>query len=146
VSYATTPNTMPADLFTVSVGGSGVVNDFASGLTVSSSDGKNETPTFKWNYPSNASNYTYQFVLLDPNGNLVWRIPGNGAYGFSSGQVNATTGIVFGTDPTSTFNSPLPPPPYNQTPVLQPGQYTWYVNTMDSVGNYSQTQGTFTVQ
>jgi hypothetical protein len=101
------------------------------------------TPTFSWNYPANAGNYTYQFRLTDSNGGTIWQIPSSSskANGFSSSEIPSTaggTGIVWGTDPTNSGNHPA-------MPSLQSGQtYNWSIQTTDAQGNSATRQIWFT--
>ena len=104
-------------------------------------------PTFDWDYPANAGNYSYVFSLID-NGptslGTIWQIPNQNSKsnGFTSSQVPAsatggTGGIVFGTDPTNSSNAPT-------QSILNAGDtYRWQVNTIDSNGNAAQANTTF---
>lgn len=101
------------------------------------------TPTFSWNYPANAGDYTYQFRLMDSNFNTIWQIPSpnSNSNGFTSGQIPSTSGgsgIVWGTDPTNSSNDP-------SLPNLQSGQtYNWSIQTTDEQGNSATRQIWFT--
>ena len=101
------------------------------------------TPTFSWNYPANAGNYTYQFRLMDNNFHTIWQIPisNSNSSGFTSSQIPSTSGglgIVWGTDPTNSSNLP-------GLPQLQSGQiYNWSIQTTDAQGNSATRQIWFT--
>lgn len=100
------------------------------------STGVSTTPTFTWTYPSNASNYTYQFQLQDSNGNTIWQIPGNNSNsnGFSS---SISPSITWGVDPTGGGNTPNAPSLSGNT------QYQWSIQATDANGNEATTQMAF---
>jgi hypothetical protein len=115
---------------------SGVVNSFAGNLSPVTGTGAGTTPTFSWTDPPNAGNYTYQFTLWDPNGNVLWQIPGANAAagGFSS----AITSIAWGTDPTGANNPP-------SIPSLTAGEaYTWSIQVEDGNGNTAEMPVSYT--
>lgn len=92
--------------------------------------------TFSWTDPPNAGNYTYQFTLWDPDGNVLWQIPAanEATGGFSS----AITSIAWGTDPTGANNLP-------SVPALTPGEsYTWSILVQDANGNTAEMPVNFT--
>lgn len=100
------------------------------------------TPTFAWTYPANAGSYVYQFYLQDSNGNTIWSIPGqnSNANGFTSTQIPMPGGLVYGTDPTDSTNTPT-------LSALAAGtQYQWQITTIDSNGNQATYQTYFVTQ
>uniref|UniRef100_E6PXF5 Dystroglycan-type cadherin-like domain-containing protein n=1 Tax=mine drainage metagenome TaxID=410659 RepID=E6PXF5_9ZZZZ len=113
----------------------GVSTAFATGLTPSGSVPGETTPTFTWTDPASASSYTYQFYLTDNNGNMIWQIPGNNS---NSGNFSSSiTSITWGTDPTSSNNSP-------SVPSLTTGAtYNWQLTVQDSNGNQATTGVSF---
>ncbi|MGH9476179.1 MAG: beta strand repeat-containing protein [Terriglobales bacterium] len=88
------------------------------------------TPTFTWTDPTDASNYTYSFQIVDSNNNTIWQIPSqnsNSSY-FSS----SITQIVWGTDPTGdSSNTP------SVASLTSGGTYIWQISIEDSNGNYA---------
>jgi hypothetical protein len=110
-----------------------------------SSTGVSTTPTSTWTYPANPGNYTYQYYLQSNvcSGNCsIWDIPSNNssANGFTYTQIPQPPGLVFGTDPTDSTNTP-------SVSVLTSGdQYNWQVTTIDSNGNQATIQVYFTTQ
>ena len=114
----------------------GVVNAFASGLSPATGSGAGATPAFSWADPPNASSYTYQFMLWDANGNVIWQIPGPGSA--SAGFSSAVTSISWGADPTGASNPP-------SVPALTPGAtYTWSIAVQDAYGNFAESHVAFT--
>ena len=100
-------------------------------LAPSGIGGTSTTPTFTWTYPANASNYDYQFLLYDQNGNTLWEVP----YNFTglSGFPSSITSIPWGADPTGANNPP-------SISSLTSGEaYYWQVGATDVYGNWSQT-------
>ena len=112
----------------------GVVDNFATGLAQTGTT----TPTFTWSYPSNASDYTYLFMLWDANGNSIWQIPGASvaSTGFTS---SISPSIAWGTDPTGATNAP------SVTSLTSGKSYSWGIGAQDSNGNTAQTLQTFSV-
>jgi hypothetical protein len=109
-----------------------VLNAFATGLSPTTGTGTSTTPTFSWTDPASASSYSYTFNLWDSNGNQIWSIPGNNVK--SNGFSNATTSIVWGTDPTNSSNPP-------SVGSLTSGMtYTWTIQATDSKGNTASIQ------
>jgi hypothetical protein len=93
-------------------------------------------PTFTWNYPANAGNYTYQFQLQDSNGNTIWSIPSQNSHsnGFTS-SVPPT--ITWGVDPTGGGSTP------SVTSLNPNSTYTWSITAYDSNNNEATTQVNF---
>ena len=128
-SFLVTYNDGTSETVTASV--TGVNSAFATGLTPSGSVPGDTTPTFSWTDPSSASSYTYQFYLSNNNGNTIWQIPGNNSN--SSSFSSSITSITWGTDPTSSNNSPI-------VPSLTSGTtYNWQITAQDSNGNQAVT-------
>jgi hypothetical protein len=105
--------------------------------------GVSTTPTFSWNYPTNASSYTYQLSLWDNSGNQIWQIPSSStkSSGFTSTQIPSTsggTGISWGVDPTNSSNKPT------ITTLTSGTTYNWSVETIDANGNTASRQIWFT--
>jgi hypothetical protein len=116
---------------------SGVVTAFATNPEPQTGNGTSITPTFTWNYPANAANYSYSFSLCCSNGSDIWDIPGNNsnANGFSSSQIPlAQIPWSTTTDPTGASNAP-------SVPSLTHGTvYSWQIQVSDSNGNSAATQ------
>jgi hypothetical protein len=112
-------------------------SDLASNLAPQGSGGST-SPTFTWNYPSNASSYTYDFQIYPSNGgNFIWQIPGEDSN--LNGFPSTVTQIVWGTDPTGdTTNTPSPATLTNGT------QYQWSIQVQDVNGNSATTQVYYT--
>jgi len=109
----------------------GVVQDFATNLSAAAANGSTTTPVFAWTNPADGSQYTYQFTLVDANGNLVWQVPAAGAQ--SSGFSNTISSITWGTDPTGANNPP-------SVPSLTAGEtYLWSIAVEDANGNTAVT-------
>jgi hypothetical protein len=120
---------------TSSVAVTGVVEDFATNLSVATANGSTTTPVFTWSDPADGSQYTYQFTLVDAKGNLVWQVPAEGAQ--SSGFSNSITSITWGTDPTGAANPP-------SVPSLTAGEiYLWTIAVQDANGNTAVTPMTY---
>ena len=128
----TLPNPAATYYETLTASVSNVLNAFAANLSPVTGISSSTTPTFTWNPPANAGNYTYQFAMWDANGNTVWEIPGNnsGSSGFSA----AITSIAWGIDPTGANNPPAIPG------LSATMSYTWAITAVDSDGNSSQIQ------
>jgi hypothetical protein len=100
------------------------------------STGVSTTPTFTWNYPSGAGNYTYQFQLQDSNNKTIWSIPSqNGkSNGFSS---SISPSITWGVDPMGGTNTP------SVTSLSGSSTYYWSIRATDNNGNEYTTQMAF---
>ena len=122
--------TLPATVSTV-------LDAFATNLSPTTGSSSSVTPTFTWTYPTNASNYTYQFQLMDSGYNTIWQIPGNNSN--SNGFSNSVTSITWNADPLGGNN--LPSPNYLCSSALCAAtNYTWQIQTQDSNGNSAQAQ------
>lgn len=132
---------------TLSVQVSAVLDAFVDNMTPATGLSTSTNPTFNWDYPANASNYSYKFWIND-NGptkyGTVWQIPSNSSKSnsFTSSQIpasasGATGGIVYGTDPTNSSNTPT------QSILNTTDTYTWQVQTIDSNGNVAQINTTY---
>jgi hypothetical protein len=76
------------------------------------------------------------------NGGTVWQIPGNNSNsnGFTNTQIPMPAGLVYGTDPTDSTNTPA----YS---TLTSGIiYNWSIQAKDSNGNSAQISTYFTPQ
>lgn len=107
-----------------------------------SSTSVSTTPTFTWTYPANPGNYLYQFQLRDQQGDTIWQIPSSdsNASGFTSTQIPMPAGLVYGTDPTDSTNTPT-------LSALAAGtEYIWQLTTTDSKGNQAVVQLYFITQ
>jgi hypothetical protein len=93
--------------------------------------GTSTTPTFTWTDPANASNYDYQFLLYDQNGNMLWEVPKN--YTGLSGFPSSITSIPLGPDPTGANN------PSSVSSLTSGEAYYWQVGATDVYGNWSDT-------
>jgi hypothetical protein len=114
----------------------GVVNAFATDLSPETGSGAGTTSTFSWTDPPNAGDYTYQFMLWDSNGNVLWQIPGANAA--ASGFSSSITSITWGADPTGANNPPA-------VPSLTTGEsYTWSIEVQDSSGNAAEMPVSYT--
>jgi hypothetical protein len=90
-------------------------------------------------YSSYASDFTYSFTLSDSKGNVVWQIPASNSP--ESAFDYTITSIAWGSDPTgNTGNTPT------VTSLTSGAVYTWAVQVVDSDGNSSITQQSFTAQ
>jgi hypothetical protein len=127
-----TPGTLTATV-------SAVLTSFATNLTPNCTAGctsTSTTPTFAWTYPSNPTNYTYQFHLYEPN--TIWQIPGNNSNsnGFPSSQIPMPAGLVWDTAGDSADgNSPVSIPSLATTT-----NYSWQITVTDINGNQATTQ------
>jgi hypothetical protein len=131
---------------TYSDGTTGTVTGVVSGVLTSSAlptlisptgTGIDDTPSFDWTYPANASNYVYQFWVCCGSNGTIWSIPGNNSNsnGFTSSQI--TPPLVWGVDPTNSSNLPSPS-------TLSAGtNYSWAIWAEDSNGNAAQAQLNF---
>jgi hypothetical protein len=124
------PSTMGGSFLNVSPVVSGVVNEFVANPFPANGPGGGTTPTFTWTDPPNAASYTYQFLLTDNNGNVLWQIPSiaSGSLGFSS----SIASISWGVDPTGVNNPP-------SVSSLTAGQtYYWSIQVQDANGNTAE--------
>ena len=98
------------------------------------------TPTFTWTYPSNPTNYTYQFSLCCSSNSNIWQIPGNNSNsnGFTSSQIPMPAGIPWSTttDPLGTNDGNGASIPNLSTTT----NYTWQITTTDSNNNQATVQ------
>jgi hypothetical protein len=104
------------------------------------------TPNFTWTFPSNPSDYTYQFFLIQaggtcPNNNCtIWVIPGynSNSNGFTYAETGSgTTGqISWDIDPTSSGDTPSVPS------LTSTDTYFWDISVIDSKGNYASAGAT----
>jgi hypothetical protein len=98
----------------------------------------NLTPTFSWQYPTNPSNYHYQFWLADERTwTTTWSIPN--VYSASNSFTSSVSSIPWGTDPTGVINN---------TPTISNmvngDTYGWEIVAYDANGNRSQASGSYT--
>jgi hypothetical protein len=98
--------------------------------------GVSTTPNFSWSYPSGASNYTYQFQLMDSNNNTIWSIPTQQSHssGFAS---TVSPSITWGVDPTGNGSTPSP------SSLNSNSTYYWQIQATDANGNQATTQMAF---
>jgi hypothetical protein len=117
---------------------SAVLNSFATNLLPNCTAGSTSTtPTFTWTYPSNPTNYTYQFNLCCSNNGTIWQIPGNNSNsnGFSISQIPMPAGLAWDTAGDSEDGNSLA-----NIPSLTLGtNYTWQIQVSDSNGNQAVT-------
>jgi hypothetical protein len=121
---------------------SAVLNAFATNLlpncnTGCTSTSTSTTPTFTWTYPSNPTNYTYQFNLCCSSNGTIWQIPGNNSNsnGFSSSQIPMPAGLAWDTAGDSEDgNSPA-----SITSLTLGTNYSWRIQVSDSNGNQAVT-------
>ena len=114
-----------------------ILSAFATNLSPTwNTSGVTTTPTFTWNYPASAANYTYQFLLEDSNYSTIWQIPGNKtkSNGFSS---SITPSITWGVDPTGGGSTP------SVSSLNGNSTYEWQIQVTDANGNEAITQVTF---
>jgi hypothetical protein len=109
-----------------------VLSAFPTGLSPQTGFGTSTTPTFTWSDPANASNYTYQFLMNDANGNVIWQVPASNST--SNGFSSATTSLVWGVDPTGSGSQPT------VTTLTLGTAYVWQITVVDSNGNAAGTQ------
>jgi hypothetical protein len=106
----------------------------ATALSPQTGTSSSTTPTFNWTYPTNASNYTYQFWISQQTGSSgnIWQIPGNNSNsnGFTNSQI--TPPLVWSVDPTNSSNTATGPLTLGTT-------YNWTIQTIDSTNDYVQT-------
>jgi hypothetical protein len=129
-SDGTSDASLPATVSAVLTSAAAVTN-----LAPQTGTSTSTTPTFTWTYPTNASNYTYQFALYPPSGgNDIWDIPGNGSNstGFTSSVVNIPW-ITSGNDVTGAANLP------SVTSLSTTINYGWNIEVLDSNFNYVRT-------
>jgi hypothetical protein len=116
---------------TITAAVTAVLNAFPTNLAPTTGTSTSLTPTFTWTYPSNPSNYTYQF-WISGNSGTIWEVPGNDSN--LNGFPSTVTQIVWGTDPTGdTSNTP-------SASLNTSTTYNWTLQTQDSNGNEAQTQ------
>jgi hypothetical protein len=98
--------------------------------------GVSTTPNFSWSYPSGASNYTYQFQLMDSNYSTIWSIPTQHSHssGFAS---TVSPSITWGVDPTGGGSTPSP------SSLSSNSTYYWQIQATDANGNQATTQMAF---
>jgi hypothetical protein len=125
---------------TVTATVSAVLTNFATNLlpncTTTCTD-TSTTPTFTWTYPSNPTNYTYQFNLYGTNG-TIWQVPGNNSKsnGFPSSQIPMPAGLVWDTvGDSADGNSPV-----SITSLATTTNYSWSITVKDSNDNQATTQ------
>jgi len=111
----------------------------ATVLTPQTGTSTSTTPTFSWTYPTNASNYTYQFWICCSNNNTIWDIPGSNSNtkGFTSSQIPVPAGIPWITSGNDILgeSSNLP----TISALDSSTTYSWTIQTIDSSNNYVQT-------
>ena len=128
----------------VGVSGAGLPTNLAPGGATST----NLTPNFTWTFPTNPSDFTYQFQLQQQQTNqniTIWQIPGNNSnsngftYTQTSGGSGTTGTIAWGVDPTGdSSNTP------SVTTLPGASTYYWSISASDSNGNEVQTSTYFT--
>jgi hypothetical protein len=109
----------------------GVLNTFATSLAPQT--GTSTTPTFTWADPvcTPCSNYTYQFNLYSPGGQ-IWGVPNYGL-----GLAPGTASVVWAVDPTDSGNDGVsaltPGTTYTYQVVVQDN----YLNSATATANYT---------
>jgi hypothetical protein len=140
--YGTSP--LPGDAYTFNItysdGTTGTLNAsvtailsaFPTNLSPQTGVGTSTTPAFTWSDPANASNYTYQFLMNDASGNIVWQVPA--ANSTSNGFTSATTSLTWAVDPTGSGSQPT------VASLTLGATYLWQITVLDSNGNAAGTQ------
>jgi Putative Ig domain len=139
ITYSDTSSETITQPVTAVLGPADVVTALSPNLNTAS---PSTTPTFTWTYPASPGNYTFQFYIQQNNGGTVWQIPGNNSNsnGFTNTQIPMPAGLVYGTDPTDSTNTPA----YS---TLTSGIiYNWSIQAKDSNGNSAQISTYFTPQ
>ncbi|MDR3745797.1 MAG: putative Ig domain-containing protein [Acidobacteriaceae bacterium] len=110
----------------------------ATVLTPQTGTSTSTTPTFSWTYPTNASNYTYQFWVCCSSNSTIWDIPGNNSNtkGFTSSQVPVPAGIPWITSGNDILGESGNLPTISALSTAT--TYTWTIQTIDSNNNYVQ--------
>jgi hypothetical protein len=110
----------------------------ATSLSPQTGTSSSTTPTFSWVYPTNASNYTYQFWINNSNGS-IWNIPGKNynANSFTNSQVPVPAGIPWITSGSDVLGESgnLPSVSALNTTTT----YSWAIRTFDTNNDFVQT-------
>jgi hypothetical protein len=111
---------------------SAVLSAFPTNLSPQTGFSTSTTPTFTWSDPANAGSYTYQFLMNDATGNVVWQVPA--ANSTSNGFSSATSSLAWGVDPTGSGSIPT------VASLTLGTTYVWQITVLDSNGNAAVTQ------
>jgi hypothetical protein len=119
---------------TINAAVTGVVNNFATGLTPTTGNSVSTTPTFSWTAPvcGPCSSYVYTFGINPPNSSDIWDVPGN-----ANGLPYSTTSLVWNVDPTSAGNTA------SVSSLTLGTNYSWNVSVVDSNGNQAIAQANY---